>query len=95
MHQKLTTISGMPPRFLMPPKFKFSFSFSLLIFNNSFLERLRLEFLSERSISSSSSFFIEIEIVFQLVKVPPNHLLFTKHCCVSIAKFSTILKLVF
>ena len=72
---KTKTISGIPPRFLMPPRFKFNLSFSLLIFKSSFLERLRLVFLSERSISSSSSFFIEIEIVFQLVKVPPSHLL--------------------
>ena len=58
-------------------------AFSRDKFSNSFLERLFFELLSLSIISNSSNLFMDLEIVFQLVSVPPSHLLFTKYCSVS------------
>ena len=44
---------------------------------SSFLERLLDDLGSIKKFSKSLSLFIELDIVFQFVKVPPNHLLFT------------------
>ena len=67
----------------MPPILDMSLSFSRDKFSNSFFDRLFFELLSLSIISNSSNLFIDLEIVFQLVSVPPSHLLFTKYCCVS------------
>jgi small subunit ribosomal protein S2 len=72
-------ISGLPSRVRIPPILEISLSFSRDRFNNSFFDRLLLELLSLSIISSSSNLFMDLEIVFQLVSVPPNHLLFTNN----------------
>ena len=72
-----TRRSGFPLSVLIPPIFNSSFCFSLEISNNSFLDKFFDKSLSFKNSSISSNLFIEFEIVFQFVNVPPNHLLFT------------------
>ena len=43
----------------------------------AYFDRLLAIFSSPKVLSNSSKRLIELEMVFQLVKVPPNHLLFT------------------
>ena len=76
---KTIKISGFPSRFLIPPILDINLSFSLDRFKSSFLESFILSFLSSNNDSISFNLLIELDIVFQFVKVPPNHLLFTKY----------------
>ena len=68
--------SGRPFISLIPPTLASSFVYSFCISTASFL--ISFSILPEEIISSISwSLLIEPLIVFQLVKVPPNHLLLT------------------
>ena len=71
----ITSKSGFPDKFLIPPILESNLSFSLDRSNNSFFERLFAILSSPKILSNSSKRLIELEIVFQLVNVPPSHLL--------------------
>ena len=51
--------------------------------NASFNDMKKLINYVKKEVKKKTGIIIELEIVFQLVRVPPNHLLLTKNCCVS------------